>query len=71
MDLDIPALQAKGLSPNDVVNAIGTQNLILPAGTVKIGTLENDVDLNGEPEDRRGTERPADQDGRHEHDLCS
>ena len=49
MDLDIQALQAKGLSPNDVVNAVGTQNLILPAGTVKIGTLENDVDLNGSP----------------------
>ena len=43
------ALQAKGLSPNDVVNAVGTQNLILPAGTVKIGTLENDVDLNASP----------------------
>lgn len=49
VDLDIKALQAKGLSPNDVVNAIGSQNLILPAGTVKIGTLENDVDMNGSP----------------------
>jgi multidrug efflux pump subunit AcrB len=49
VDLDIQALQARGLSPNDVVSAIGSQNLILPAGTVKIGTFENDVDLNGSP----------------------
>ena len=33
------ALQARGLSPIDVVNAIGAQNLILPSGTVKIGPL--------------------------------
>ena len=50
MDLNIPALQAKGLSPTDVVNAIGTQNLILPAGTIKIGTKEDDVDMNGSPQ---------------------
>src|ERR1035441_1296648 len=31
---------------NDVVNAVGNQNLILPAGTVKIGSLKSDVDLN-------------------------
>src|SRR6202049_4551274 len=50
VDLDIPALQAKGLSPTDVVTAIGTQNLILPAGTIKIGSRENDVDMNGSPQ---------------------
>jgi multidrug efflux pump subunit AcrB len=49
VDLNTAALQAKGLSANDVVNAIGTQNLILPGGTVKIGTIESDVDLNGSP----------------------
>jgi len=49
VDLNIPALQSKGLSPDDVVSAIGNQNLILPAGTVKIGAFENDVDLNGSP----------------------
>jgi multidrug efflux pump subunit AcrB len=49
VDLDIAALQAKGLSPNDVVNAIGSQNLILPSGTVKIGSFENDVELNSSP----------------------
>ena len=49
VDLNMTALQSKGLTPNDVVNAIISQNLILPAGTVKIGTFENDVDLNASP----------------------
>jgi multidrug efflux pump subunit AcrB len=49
VDLDQVALQAKGLSPNDVVNAIAQQNLILPAGTSKIGSTEYDVDLNASP----------------------
>ena len=49
VDLNTAALQAKGLSPNDVVTAVANQNLILPAGTVKIGVLESDVDLNGSP----------------------
>jgi multidrug efflux pump subunit AcrB len=46
VDLDPNLLQAKGLSPNDVVNAIGNQNLILPTGTSKIGQFEYDVGLN-------------------------
>jgi len=50
VDLNIPALQAKGLAPEDVVAAIGAQNLILPAGTAKIGSFEDDVDLNGSPQ---------------------
>src|ERR1700736_2172425 len=49
VDLNNEALQAKGLSPTDVVNAISTQNLIVPGGTVKIGTVENDVEMNGSP----------------------
>ena len=49
VDLDTNALQAKGLSPNDVVNAINNQNLILPAGTAKIGTYEYEVEMNGAP----------------------
>ena len=49
VDLDSRALQAKGLSPLDVVNALNLQNLILPTGTVKIGALEYDVALNGSP----------------------
>ena len=49
VDLDTNALQAKGLSPNDVVSAINLQNLILPAGTAKIGNYEYEVDMNGAP----------------------
>ena len=49
VDLDPAALKAKGLSPNDVVNAMSVENLILPAGTAKIGTTEYDVDLNASP----------------------
>jgi CzcA family heavy metal efflux pump len=49
IDLDTQQLQAKGLSPNDVVNAITAQNLIIPAGTVKIGTYEYQVNLNAAP----------------------
>jgi len=49
VDIDPAALQAKGLAPSDVVNAIALQNLILPGGTSKIGSIEYDVDLNGSP----------------------
>ena len=50
VDLDIPALQARGLAPADVVNAINLQNLILPSGTAKIGGTEYAVKLNGSPD---------------------
>jgi len=49
VDLDPQALRARGLSGNDVVAAIGAQNLILPAGTQKIGPLEYFVKLNASP----------------------
>jgi multidrug efflux pump subunit AcrB len=45
VDLNPSALQSKGLSPLDVVNAIALQNLILPTGTSKIGSKEYDVDI--------------------------
>jgi multidrug efflux pump subunit AcrB len=45
VDLNPTALQAKGLSALDVVNAITLQNLILPTGTSKIGGKEYDVDI--------------------------
>jgi multidrug efflux pump subunit AcrB len=50
VDLNTQELQARGLSPMDVVNAISVQNLILPAGTSKIGEFEYNVDLNGSPQ---------------------
>src|SRR3984885_5360651 len=50
VDLNTTALQAKGLSPLDIVNTINAQNLILPAGTAKIGSFEYQVDMNGSPQ---------------------
>src|SRR5713226_2409967 len=49
VDLNTAALQSKGLSPLDVVNAISAQNLILPSGTAKIGAFQYNVDMNGSP----------------------
>ncbi|AHX13599.1 RND transporter [Dyella jiangningensis] len=49
VDLNAQAMQAHGLSPLDVVNAVNAQNLILPGGTAKIGALEYNVNLNGSP----------------------
>jgi multidrug efflux pump subunit AcrB len=50
IDLDPQALQSKGLSAQDVENAIAAQNQIIPAGTEKIGQFEYDVRLNDSPE---------------------
>src|SRR3954466_5160980 len=50
VDLDTQALQSRGLSPADVVNAVNTQNLILPSGTAKLGDTEYTVRMNGSPE---------------------
>jgi multidrug efflux pump subunit AcrB len=45
VDLNPAALQSRGLSALDVVNAISAQNLILPTGTSKIGSKEYNVDI--------------------------
>jgi CzcA family heavy metal efflux pump len=50
VDLDIPRLQANGLSPNDIVTAINSQNLITPSGSAKIGPLEYQVEMNSSPQ---------------------
>ncbi|MDB5761905.1 MAG: transporter [Herminiimonas sp.] len=50
VDLDIQALQARGMAPVDVVNAVNTQNLILPSGTAKFGLTEYNVKMNGSPD---------------------
>ncbi len=47
VDLDASALLANNLTPADIVSAMGTQNLILPTGTMKVGDSEFDVKLNG------------------------
>ena len=49
IDINTQALQAKGLSPSDVVNAVSAQNLILPAGTTKIDQFEYEVETNSAP----------------------
>ncbi len=49
IDLDPQALQAKGLSAQDVENAIAAQDQIIPAGTAKIGPLQYTVKLNDAP----------------------
>ena len=46
----VPALMnAKGVSPTDVLNAITNQNLVSPSGTVKIGEFEYDTSTNDSP----------------------
>jgi multidrug efflux pump subunit AcrB len=49
VDLKPDALRAQGLSASDVNNAISNQNLIVPAGTEKIGSTEYNVRLNASP----------------------
>jgi multidrug efflux pump subunit AcrB len=49
VDINLQALQSKGLSPSDVVSAIGVQNLILPSGTTKINQFEYELETNSAP----------------------
>jgi multidrug efflux pump subunit AcrB len=49
VDLDLHALEAKGLSPVDVVNAINAQNLIAPSGTMKVDRFEYAIETNSAP----------------------
>ena len=50
IDADPKAMAAKGLSPSDLLNALQASNLIIPAGTARIGTREYNVELNSSPE---------------------
>ena len=50
VNLDPDALYSYGLSPNDVSTAIGNQNLIIPAGTAKMGANEYNVKINSSPD---------------------
>ncbi len=49
IDLDPAAMQARGLSANDVANALAAQNLLTPAGTQKVGGYEYAIQLNNAP----------------------
>ncbi|WP_410209371.1 efflux RND transporter permease subunit [Aquirhabdus sp.] len=54
IDLDPKALQARGLSGQDVANALAAQNLITPVGTQKIDSMEYAVQLNNAPSELEG-----------------
>ena len=49
VDLDLTALKAKSLRPQDVVDAVNLQNLVLPAGSAKIGDTEYNIEVNSSP----------------------
>jgi multidrug efflux pump subunit AcrB len=49
VNLDNRLLQSKGLSPQDIVNTLGAQNVIAPSGTVKIDQFEYDTATNSAP----------------------
>ena len=49
IDLKPDALQARGLSAQDVANALATQNVLVPVGTQKIGSFEYTLQLNSAP----------------------
>jgi CzcA family heavy metal efflux pump len=49
VDIDPQRMYANGVSPNDVSNAVNLENLVLPAGTAKMGTREYQVHLNSSP----------------------
>ena len=53
VDLDNQAMLAKGLTSSDIVNAVSAQNLTLPSGTVKMGSTEYNVSLNGSTDTTR------------------
>jgi multidrug efflux pump subunit AcrB len=50
VDIDLTRLYAKGLSPADVSAAVTAQNVILPAGSAKLGSREYSVRLNSSPD---------------------
>jgi CzcA family heavy metal efflux pump len=49
VDIDTQRLQAYGLSASDVVAAVGTQNIILPAGDMKMGHVDYQIETNSAP----------------------
>jgi multidrug efflux pump subunit AcrB len=49
VNMDPKAMQAKSLSPTDVLNALSAQNVVQPGGTAKIGEDEYDIHINSSP----------------------
>jgi multidrug efflux pump subunit AcrB len=54
VNIDPAQLQAKGLSPQDILSAIAAQNVVQPGGTAKIGEDEYDILVNSSPETLEG-----------------
>ena len=50
VDLDLHSLQANGLTPTDVINAVASQNVVVPSGLAKFGNLQYPIRLNAAPE---------------------
>ncbi len=50
ISMDQAAMQSKGIAPGDLLNAVAQQNVVMPSGTIKIGTSEYDVRTNGTPQ---------------------
>jgi multidrug efflux pump subunit AcrB len=50
VDLDQHALQAHGLTPTDVTNAVTAENVVVPSGFVKLGSTQYPVRLNSSPD---------------------
>jgi len=49
INMDQAEMQAKGIAPGDLLNAVAQQNVVMPSGTIKIGQSEYDVRTNGTP----------------------
>src|SRR5215469_14615583 len=49
INLDQNSMQARNISPTDVLSAVNAQNLVLPSGTVKLGQSELDIRANTYP----------------------
>ena len=50
VDLDLKALQANGMTPTDVINAVANQNIVVPSGLAKFGNIQYPIRLNAAPE---------------------
>ncbi len=49
VDINPQKLLGYGLSPNDVVSTLTRSNIIVPAGTARMGSLELNIEINGSP----------------------
>ena len=54
INLNPAAMQAKGLAPADILNALAAQNVVQPGGTAKIGVAEYDILVNDSPSTLEG-----------------